>query len=418
MVDVNGRDAEWRTPLMNAVLGGNPQMVHKLLQFRAVIDAQNKQGETSLILALNREFEDVMEKLLQCGADANIADHNGQTPLMIATQHQLEQSMKILIRFGANISAALYSAVELGPGLQILQQLQHCSDVNVADASGRTPLYQAVRQGNTQGVVLLIEAGADINSRDQQGKTTLLEALWCRQSGKVVAPLLEAGADVNISDNWGKTPLLVATGREREEFMKDIIQARADVNAANQRGKTPLMIASRAEFYPGMKMLLDSGADVNATDAYGYNALTCRNMEPCLNKMKSCCVILLLKAGLKINNTNAVFVNQFVPNEIEHVLGDWAKCKSIHRIRRNIQRFVRVSAEVYHVLFAAGQKMRDEIPLADDDRKSLQHLSRSAIRQHLLDLDPQSHLFLRVPQLSLPTPLHEYLLFGVSLDEP
>ena len=47
---------------------------------------------------------------------------------------------------------------------------------------------------------------------------------------------------------------------------------------------------------------------------------------------------------------------------------------------------------------------------------SLKHLCREAIRKHLLELDPHSHLFGRVPKLGLPTLLNEYLLYDVTFE--
>ena len=50
------------------------------------------------------------------------------------------------------------------------------------------------------------------------------------------------------------------------------------------------------------------------------------------------------------------------------------------------------------------------------ERLDLKHLCREAIRKHLLDLDPQEHLFGRIPQLGLPSIVTEYLLYNCSLD--
>ena len=46
----------------------------------------------------------------------------------------------------------------------------------------------------------------------------------------------------------------------------------------------------------------------------------------------------------------------------------------------------------------------------------LKHICREAIRKHLLELDPHSHLFGRIPRLGLPHPLKQYLLYEMSLD--
>ena len=48
---------------------------------------------------------------------------------------------------------------------------------------------------------------------------------------------------------------------------------------------------------------------------------------------------------------------------------------------------------------------------------SLKSWCREAIRNHLLDLDPHTNLFIRVPLLSLPSLLQRYVLFELSLEE-
>ena len=59
--------------------------------------------------------------------------------------------------------------------------------------------------------------------------------------------------------------------------------------------------------------------------------------------------------------------------------------------------------------------------------KDLNHLSkktddlmgmcREVIREHLLDLDPYTHLFYRVTRLGLPASLVSYLVFDQTLDD-
>ena len=40
-----------------------------------------------------------------------------------------------------------------------------------------------------------------------------------------------------------------------------------------------------------------------------------------------------------------------------------------------------------------------------------------AIREHLLELDPHTHLFYRVPRLGLPDVVTDYLLFNMSIEK-
>ena len=47
----------------------------------------------------------------------------------------------------------------------------------------------------------------------------------------------------------------------------------------------------------------------------------------------------------------------------------------------------------------------------------LKHLCRESIRSHLLDLDPHTHLFGKIPKLGLPKSLADYLLYNQTLGD-
>ena len=73
------------------------------------------------------------------------------------------------------------------------------------------------------------------------------------------------------------------------------------------------------------------------------------------------------------------------------------------------------------LLFAAGEKFSKRLvkKILDLNKGSmhLQHLCRQAIRKHLLKLDPQENLFVRVPRLPLPKAVQSYLLYDQTLDD-
>ena len=77
-------------------------------------------------------------------------------------------------------------------------------------------------------------------------------------------------------------------------------------------------------------------------------------------------------------------------------------------------------------LFAAGEtievdnidhsEVMDDVLDLTDVKTTLKHICRMAIKNHLLKLDPHTHLFGRVPKLKLPDLLNHYLLFDQSLE--
>ena len=48
---------------------------------------------------------------------------------------------------------------------------------------------------------------------------------------------------------------------------------------------------------------------------------------------------------------------------------------------------------------------------------SLKHLCRESIRKHLLEMDPHTNLFDRVPKLGLSSLLSAYVLYNQTLDD-
>ena len=73
-------------------------------------------------------------------------------------------------------------------------------------------------------------------------------------------------------------------------------------------------------------------------------------------------------------------------------------------------------------LYAAGEILHDETLqrlkkyFKVKKQLKLKHLCRETIREHLLDMDPHTHLFGRVPRLGLPASLTSYLLYNCTLD--
>ena len=125
----------------------------------------------------------------------------------------------------------------------------------------------------------------------------------------------------------------------------------------------------------------------------------------------------LLKAGIFIN-THPTFNNVASNNN----------ALTSHLMSRPVLQSIST------LLFAAGEKtdgaifdiggsdITDQLHVPYYLRKltepimCLKHQCRAAIRKHLINLNPNLHLFHGIPKLGLPSVLTEYLLFDMSLD--
>ena len=118
---------------------------------------------------------------------------------------------------------------------------------------------------------------------------------------------------------------------------------------------------------------------------------------------------MLLQSGVKVN-----LVNKKNLNALRSYISN---CEDQNKIP---------DRTMVLLLYAAGETF-DSIPVDGNDGKvhvldylqkqeiSLKNICRDVIRKHLLDLEPHTQLFGRVPRLGLPRSLSDYLLYGQSL---
>ncbi len=207
--DVNKRDtSSGRTPLIDAAMNGNAEIVRMLLETGADKNARvvlygQELDENALTAAVNNEHAEIADILRRAGAE-------GITP-------------------GA-------------PSAEAEQAAQ-----NVYNSMGITPLHYALLAGETEKVKELIASGADVNAKAPNMGTPLLYACTV---GNVEAArmLVNAKADVNAAGDTGYTPLMMACQTGNKELAELLVTAGADVNAKHvmdgqESGLTPLKIA-------------------------------------------------------------------------------------------------------------------------------------------------------------------------------
>jgi ankyrin repeat protein len=149
--DVNARDDDGETPLMQACWHKNTEIIDLLLSHGADIHARNKYGETMVTMTAWSGNPNVLKFLLSKGANIDDKNDNDETPLILATKRGRFQMMSTLISEGA--------------------------DINAGDTGGRTALSWAVWRRDLKLAKLLVENGADVDSKDISGDSLLIWAL-------------------------------------------------------------------------------------------------------------------------------------------------------------------------------------------------------------------------------------------------
>ncbi|KAM9840306.1 ankyrin repeat and SOCS box protein 2 [Aulostomus maculatus] len=240
--DMPNKDRE--TPLYKACEKNNPAMVAMLLNHGAMVNTHCHLGWTALQEAVCRDNIEICEMLLKAGAKHNLCNTFGISPLFTAAQSGQISTLRLLLKHGA--------------------------DINSEAADGATALYEAAKNGHEEIVELLLSQKADPN---KPGKTGLLPLHIAAQRGSdtIVSMLMAATSKARVR-RTGISPLHLAAERNRDDVLETLIEAGFDVNAqlSHERSKlyedrrsTALYFSVINNNIDATRMLLEAGADPN-----------------------------------------------------------------------------------------------------------------------------------------------------------
>jgi len=209
--------AKLNVELNNAVIAGDPVRVSYLVEKKhADINARDPQGYTPLLNAVRIMSADMVAYLIEHNADVGRADNDGWTPIM--------------------------HAAWLDDGGLVEYLAAHKADINARNPAGLTPLGIASEYGKDVAVVALIGAGSNVNQRIGSGYTPLMLAI-AGHSDRSAKALLDHGADVNARNTGGITALMIAAASNQADLASLLIKSGADREAKDETGKTALGIA-------------------------------------------------------------------------------------------------------------------------------------------------------------------------------
>jgi quinoprotein dehydrogenase-associated probable ABC transporter substrate-binding protein len=191
--NLEARDPQGYTPLLNAIRLGSAGMVQYLIDHHASVGRTDRDGWTPLMTAAWMDDAGSIDLLAAHKADVKAKNPAGLTPLGIASQYGKDVAAVALIRAG--------------------------SDVNQRIGSGYTPLMLAVAGKADESAKALIDHGADVNARNSGGVTALMIAASTNQTG-IAQLLLQSGADASVQDERGKTALAIARDKNAQAVVK------------------------------------------------------------------------------------------------------------------------------------------------------------------------------------------------------
>ena len=198
---------------------GHADIVRYLVSAGTPVNAQNKDGFTSLMCACFKKQSEIVSFLLNHGADLNTQDREGSAALHLACYKQMTAGVELLLAHGADHSLRgrggstplMYACFKksnlaiMDPSILILL-LSAGAEPNAQNDIDATALIVAAHYGYKEGITVLLNAGASVKIRDKFRLTALHVAA---QNGFLAISelLLASGAQASLTDNAGMTPL-------------------------------------------------------------------------------------------------------------------------------------------------------------------------------------------------------------------
>lgn len=279
-IDINIRDSNQETPLLNAVWFGQKELTHELLERGADPNAGK-----SVPLTRSGSLE-MTKELISHGADVNfpganllgresnpdivklLIDHGAKTdvkhwelaPVDQAIANGNKEVVMVLENGKPSPDKLMLAEAAMDHIEEVRALLDQGVDPNSKIADGRTALHLAVRiYGHLPLVKFLLDRGANINAQNSEGDTPLMYAKANPDRNEIAKLLLERDADVSVRNKYGETALHIYIYARSPEVVKLILAKKPDLNARTRQGFTPLKQA--IAIGPEMETLLrDAGA--------------------------------------------------------------------------------------------------------------------------------------------------------------
>ncbi|KAM9785998.1 dynein axonemal heavy chain 12 [Neosynchiropus ocellatus] len=443
---------EQDSPLVAAILNDQYDLATLLLRYSAEVDQIGPLQRTALHECAFLGLENFVYLLLESGASPNAADIKRKTPLALAAQNGHLNVVEVLLIKGTTyISEKNFGLHYKFPFIRLFSGAK----VDCESDSG-TVLFDAAASGNPDVISLLLDHGADpniplysghlpIHRVAYHGHILALEHLIpvtnlsaVRDSGMSPLHSAAAGGHANCVD------LLLKAGYD-PNFM---LHPRVRRNYDDQRRSALFFAVSNSDLQCS-RLLLEGGAMVN------QDPISC--LQLALRQGNYELINTLLRFGANVNYYSRVNTTHF-PSAIQHALKDEVMLRMILNHGYDVKRcfdcpygdnshdyapwtatvikdmvfcevisvswLQHLSAQVIrimldytdHVKFCTklketlkDQKQWPEICQIQQNARSLKHLCRLRIREHLNSLRLRAPLFINF--LPLPPRLKDYLRF-------
>ncbi|MCT4697426.1 MAG: ankyrin repeat domain-containing protein [Candidatus Cardinium sp.] len=260
--NINNQDFLGYSPLHYAVKHAKAAIVDRLIEAKVLLDQVSvKNGNTPLLLAVERGHRKVVSLLLAAGANPNVTNHQGYTALQIAIKKNKKYLVQLLLQAGAMCGtepSPLCMAIQARslPIVQLLLQQKQMAETK--DKKGYTALHRVAFQNEVKIFRALLKSGSfNINAKAANGATPL-HLIAANKKSKLLKTLLRCPLlEINAQDCTGNTPLHYAVATQQRKAVDHLLRYPAiDVNIENNIGQTSLHYAVQCQNVPIVKKLL------------------------------------------------------------------------------------------------------------------------------------------------------------------
>jgi ankyrin repeat protein len=309
---VRSIDAEGNTPLLVAMKSNaGIDIIRTILGKGAAVNAQNKEGESALHLAVHNNQADIGTLLLDNGADIFLVNARGETPLFLtfyvrAGSQRTAREIRMFMLNPAVMSSrdslgntVLHHATMWKIDSVIPAIVERGANTEAVNISGETPLFIAVKANAASTVRALLGAGASLTGRDSLGNTALHTAVRSN-APQAAEALLDANSNIDAYNLYGQTPLHDAVRLGSYDTQVILVRRGANIEVRDNEGNTPLLLTVRMGTFRAAEQLITSGGDINTRNNSGDTAL-----HTAVRDERSDLVALLLQNGAQIYSLNA-----------------------------------------------------------------------------------------------------------------
>ena len=229
-----------------------------------IIDAQNKNGDTALLLAIHFGNSDTTEWLQSHGADITIANNDGEKPVDFLTGEDADS-----LREKEDWFAEAKEAIFDGNDENFEKYIAKMDDINQQDDLGQTLLHYAVIENDIEMVKLLLDKDVDPTIKNKFGKSPmeLTAPFVYTDKGKKIQAMLQEYEDMAI---FNKITNAIAEG-DVEAAKKELPKLK-NINIVDEDGQTLLHYANSIGNQDIAKLLMEKGADPTIKNKLGLTA--------------------------------------------------------------------------------------------------------------------------------------------------